>query len=153
MIQTCWTSRSCPIDPKRFFQINFDLRTSATGSWFLLSCRYQVLFQSPGHVLFYWNNINYTVFLGSVLFNWECSIINRLLSLLRFVINMVITRFPDSSTTYFFYNSVLGFRVLVSLLWVSFFSKNRQHFHNTYPFISTNPNHAGIVKRKTPIGF
>ena len=137
MIQTLWTSRSCHIDPERFSQINFDTRTSATSSWFffLLSFRYQVLSQSPGHILFYWNNVNYTAFLSSVPFNRECSITTRLQSLLRSAISIVITRFPDFSTASSLYSKFffLELRVFVCfVLSYFFFQKEYQCFYNTF---------------------
>lgn len=152
MIQTLSTSRSCHTDPKRFLQINFDLRMSATSSLFLLSYRYHIFSQSPGSILFYWNNKNCTVFWSSVPFTWECSIINRLLCLLGFVISIVITRCPDSFTTFFFYNSFLEFRVFVCLFWVSFFSKNPvfpQHLQEAFLFTSLHYDYLGTVKLRT----
>lgn len=126
MFQTLWISRSCCTDPKRFLQINFDLRTSATSSLFLLSYKHVILSRSSGHILLYSNNINCSVFWSGVSFNWECSIINWLLHPLAFVIAIVTSKFLDSY--YFFLFESFFWSLEFLFVWVSFFLK--------YPSIS-----------------
>lgn len=132
MIQTLWTSRSCHTDPKRFSQINFYLRTTAISSLFLLSSKYQILPQSAGKILFYWNSISCIVLWSSVPFNLECCVINRRLCLLGFIVSVVTTGFLASlllSLIIVFWTS--GF-LFVSFELAFFFSFQKpQHFHNT----------------------